>query len=141
VSGEVPAVERLVALAPERGARRAVLLPVSGAFHSPLLADSAHEFADFLAGFEIGAPSCPVVVNVTGRAVTDAAEIRTALARQLISPVRWVETIRTLRGLGVNRCLEAGPGRVLAGLVRRIERDIEVTPVGTADAVVALRAA
>lgn len=141
VSGEVPAVERLVALAPERGARRAVLLPVSGAFHSPLLADSAREFADFLAGFEVNAPSCPVVVNVTGQAVTDAAGIRSALARQLISPVRWVETVRTLHGLGVGRCLEAGPGRVLAGLVRRIERDIEVTPVGTADAVAALRAA
>lgn len=141
VSGEIPAVERLVALAPERGARKALRLPVSGAFHSPLLEESAREFAAFLEEFELAAPRCPVVVNVTGRPVTDAAGLRAALARQLTSPVRWVETVASLRGLGVTRCVEAGPGRVLAGLVRRIDRELEAAPAGTVDAVEALRAA
>ncbi|MFO7675781.1 MAG: ACP S-malonyltransferase [bacterium] len=139
ISGEVGAVRSAVELAPGFGARKAVMLPVSGAFHSPLLTESAAAFADYLAGFEIRAPRCPVVVNVSGRPVRDAVAVRDALARQLTSPVRWVETIRACRSLGVASFLEPGPGRVLAGLARRIDRDASVTAAGTADEVAALR--
>jgi [acyl-carrier-protein] S-malonyltransferase len=140
ISGTVEAVRKAVELAPGFGARKAVMLPVSGAFHSPLLAESAAAFADFLAGFEIRPPRCPVVVNVTGRETRDAAAVREALARQLTSPVRWVETIQTCRRLGTPSFLEPGPGKVLAGLARRIDREALVTPAGTADEVAALRA-
>lgn len=140
ISGEVEAVRRAVELAPGHGARKAVLLPVSGAFHSPLLSESAASFAGFLAGFEIRPPRCPVVVNVLGRAVRDPDELRAALARQLISPVRWVETMHSLAGLGITRFLEPGPGRVLAGLARRVDRSLTVSPAGTVEEIAALRA-
>ena len=140
ISGEPEAVRKAVELAPGLGARKAVMLPVSGAFHSPLLKESAATFAEFLAGFEIRPPRCPVLVNVTGTPVRDPGEIRVALSRQLISPVRWVDTVRNLVGLGFTAALEPGPGRVLAGLARRVDRTLTVTPVGSADEIAALRA-
>ncbi|HDQ99037.1 MAG TPA: [acyl-carrier-protein] S-malonyltransferase [candidate division WOR-3 bacterium] len=140
ISGEVEAVRRAVELAPEIGARKAVLLPVSGAFHSPLLDESARAFADYLAGFEFRRGRCPVIANITGRQLRSPGELRYALGRQLTSPVRWVETIRSCRALGITNYLEPGPGRVLAGLVRRIDRDATVYPAGTADEITALLA-
>lgn len=130
ISGEVTAVKAAAELAKTRGALKAVLLPVSGAFHSPLLKESAAEFADYLGGFEIGAPSFPVIANVTGQPVTTAAEVRDCLAKQLISPVRWVTTMVSAKGLGCKKFLEVGPGNVLAGLARRIDRELVVSPVG-----------
>jgi len=141
ISGEVPAVRAAAELAKTRGALKAVLLPVSGAFHSPLLKESAAEFADFLGGFEIRTPSFPVIANVTGQPVTAADQIRDCLAKQLISPVRWVATIESARGLGCRRFLEVGPGNVLAGLARRIDRELAVSPVGKVPDVEALTAA
>ncbi len=135
VSGEVPAVRRVVELAPERGALKAVMLPVSGAFHSPLLEESAAGFADFLRQFDVGTPSCPVIPNVTGAPTTDPAEIRRALTQQLTSPVRWVDTVVRAAESGGDSCFEVGPGRVLKGLARRINRDFAVTSLGTADQV------
>ncbi len=130
ISGEIPAVKAAAELAKARGALKAVLLPVSGAFHSPLLKESAAEFADYLAGFEIRTPAFPVIANVTGQPVTAADQVRDCLAKQLISPVRWVATIATAKGLGATRFLEIGPGNVLAGLARRIDRELVVSPVG-----------
>lgn len=130
ISGEIPAVKAVAELAKARGALKAVLLPVSGAFHSPLLKESAAEFADYLGGFEIRTPAFPVIANVTGQPVTTADQVRDCLAKQLISPVRWVATIATARGLGATRFLEIGPGNVLAGLARRIDRELVVSPVG-----------
>jgi [acyl-carrier-protein] S-malonyltransferase len=130
VSGEIPAVKQVVELAKSRGALKAVLLPVSGAFHSPLLKESAAEFADYLGRFEIRTPAFPVIANVTGRPVTTADEVRDCLGRQLISPVRWVATMATAKGLGGTKFLEIGPGNVLAGLARRIDRELSVSPVG-----------
>lgn len=130
ISGEVEAVKEAVELAKSRGALKAVLLPVSGAFHSPLLAESAAEFGEFMRQFEFHDPRFPVVANVTGQPVTAAAEIRTLLARQLVSPVRWVETIGSAKALGCTHFLELGPGQVLAGLVKRIDRDLPVRSVG-----------
>lgn len=130
VSGEIPAVKQVVELAKSRGALKAVLLPVSGAFHSPLLKESAAEFADYLGGFEIRIPTFPVIANVTGQPVTAADQIRDCLGRQLISPVRWVATMASAKTLGAGKFLEIGPGNVLAGLARRIDRELSVTAVG-----------
>ncbi len=130
ISGEVPAVKAAAELAKTRGALRAVLLPVSGAFHSPLLKESAAEFADYLGGFEIRTPSFPVIANVTGQPVTTPNQIRDCLTKQLISPVRWVATIESAKGLGCRKFLEVGPGNVLAGLCRRIDRELAVSSVG-----------
>ncbi len=141
VSGEVEAVRKLVELAPARGALKAVPLPVSGAFHSPLLANSARAFGDFLSGFAFAEPRCPVISNHTGRPSRTAAEARAALSVQLTNPVRWVETMASARELGCTDFLELGPGKVLAGLAKRIDRSLNVTTVGTADQVAALLAA
>jgi [acyl-carrier-protein] S-malonyltransferase len=130
VSGEIPAVKRVVELAKSRGALKAVLLPVSGAFHSPLLKESAAEFADYLGRFEIRTPAFPVIANVTGQPVTTTDQVRDCLARQLISPVRWVATMASAKSLGGIGFLEIGPGNVLAGLARRIDRELSVTAVG-----------
>lgn len=130
ISGEVPAVKAAAELAKTRGALKAVLLPVSGAFHSPLLKESAAEFAGYLGEFEIRTPSFPVIANVTGEPVTTADQVRDCLTRQLISPVRWVTTIDTAKGLGCKRFFEVGPGNVLAGLCRRIDRELVVSPAG-----------
>ena len=141
VSGEVPAVKAAAELAKTRGALKALLLPVSGAFHSPLLRESAAEFGDFLASFEIRTPSFPVIANVTGRPVTTADQVRDCLTRQLISPVRWVATIASAGELGCRRFVEVGPGSVLAGLARRIDRELVVSPAGKVPDVEALTAA
>jgi [acyl-carrier-protein] S-malonyltransferase len=130
VSGEVAAVKQAAELAKARGALKAVLLPVSGAFHSPLLKESAAEFASYLSEFEIHAPAFPVIANVTGEPVRTATEVRAALTGQLTNPVRWVATMMTARGLGCTKFLELGPGQVLAGLAKRIDRELTVTPVG-----------
>jgi len=130
ISGEVPAVKAAAELAKTRGALKAVLLPVSGAFHSPLLKESAAEFADFLGGFEIRTPAFPVIANVTGQPVTAVDQVRDCLTRQLISPVRWVATIGNAKALGCRKYFEVGPGNVLAGLARRIDRELAVSPAG-----------
>ena len=140
ISGEIPAVKAAAELAKTRGALKAVLLPVSGAFHSPLLRESAADFADYLGGFEIRTPSFPVIANVTGEPVTTADQVRECLTKQLISPVRWVATIGTAKGLGCKRFFEVGPGNVLAGLARRIDRELAVSPVGKVTDVEALTA-
>lgn len=132
ISGEVEAVKRAIELARERGALKTLLLPVSGAFHSPLLRDSAASFAEFLAGFELHPPRCAVVMNVTGETASSVEEIRANLARQLISPVQWFRTITTARESGCRRFYEVGPRQVLSGLVRRIDRELSVSPLGRA---------
>jgi [acyl-carrier-protein] S-malonyltransferase len=132
ISGEVEAVQKATELAKARGAKRAIVLAVSGAFHSPLLDDVVSEFKKTLAGVTIHEPKVGIVVNVTGELVTDAAGIRESLGVQLRSSVQWTKTIRTIRGLGFTEAIEVGPGRVLTGLAKRIERDFQTTPVGTA---------
>ena len=130
ISGEVEAVKQAAELAKAKGALKAVMLPVSGAFHSPLLSASAAEFAEYLQGFEVRDPEFPVLANVTGAPVRTAAEVRAALTKQLISPVRWVAIMTAAKELGCRRFLEVGPGNVLAGLARRIDRELAVTPAG-----------
>ncbi len=129
VAGHHTAVERLMAAAKAAGAKRVVRLPVSVPSHCRLMQPAAERMAALLAEAEIRAPEIPVLNNVDVAVEEDPQRIREALVRQLYSPVRWVETIRAMAARGVTRVVECGPGKVLAGLNRRIERSMEVLPV------------
>jgi len=131
VSGDVGAVERVMELAKAAGARRAVPLNVSGAFHSPLMEVAEAGLADQLSSVAFSAPSFPVVSNVTGGPVTAVTQARELLRRQLTSPVRWTECIGTMRQHGIESFVELGPGNVLTGLLRRIDRQARCRPMGT----------
>lgn len=133
VSGEVAGVEKAVELAPSRGARKAVVLNVSGAFHSALMEDARAELAAFLDGIEIRDASIPVVANVTAAPETGAAGIRRNLVDQMISPVLWEGSMRVLLDAGVSSFYEVGAGRVLRGLLRSIDRKASCTSVGAAE--------
>ena len=133
ISGDEPAVRAAMELAREAGAKRALPLNVSGAFHSPLMAVAEDGLRSHLEAVTLTDPAFPVVSNVTASPVTGAAEARDLLVRQLTSPVRWTASMRTMRDRGVDRFFELGPGNVLAGLMKRIDREAEVTSLGTAD--------
>lgn len=130
ISGDVEAVEA----ASGRIGGRTIPLPVSGAFHSPLM-DYAHDgLADALDAVTIREPRCPVYLNVTAKPTTDPDEIRARLLQQLGAPVRWAQTLRTMHDAGIERFVEVGAGRVLQGLVRRtLGRDVSTASAGTAD--------
>lgn len=133
ISGDVAAVERAMALASERGARRVVALPVSGAFHSPLMEHARAGLAEALNALVIRKPRCPVYLNVTAEPTTDPETIRKRLLEQLTSPVRWAQTLRQMQEDGATRFVEVGAGKVLTGLVRRtLGRDVETAAFGTA---------
>lgn len=131
ISGDVPAVERAVELAKAAGARRAVLLNVSGAFHSPLMEVAESGLASQLADVRFSEPSFPIVSNVTAVPVTDAAVAPRLLIEQLTRPVRWTASMRTMLDAGVDRFHEVGPGNVLTGLLRRIEKSASCMALGT----------
>lgn len=133
ISGDLAAVERAMTLATAAGAKRAVRLNVSGAFHSPLMAVAEAGLEARLAEVELATPRFPIVSNVTAEPVAEPGEARRLLVRQLTSPVRWTASMRYLVGVGVTRFLELGPGSVLAGLLKRVSREVEVRSIGTAD--------
>lgn len=133
ISGDVPAVERAMELAKEAGAKRALPLNVSGAFHSPLMEVAESGLREHLEGVTFTRPGFPVVSNVTAEPVSAVDEARLLLVAQLTSPVRWAASMRTMRSRGVTKLFELGPGKVLAGLMRRIDRDAEVESLGTAE--------
>lgn len=124
VAGDTDAVARVVAAAKAAGARRALELPVSVPSHCALMRPAAERLASTLAELVIEPPMIPVIHNVDVTSHTDPDRIRQALAAQLYSPVRWVETVRALVDAGVDRLVESGPGRVLAGLSKRIDKGI-----------------
>ena len=125
IAGAAAAVERAMAEAKSRGAKRAVLLPVSAPFHCNLMKPAAEKLAARLAEISLSAPVLPVINNVDV-AVCDAPElIRDALVRQAYSPVRWIETVEAMASNGVAAVIECGPGKVLAGLTKRIARDVQ----------------
>ncbi|AKS41940.1 ACP S-malonyltransferase [Wenzhouxiangella marina] len=124
IAGEATAVERAMHSAKEAGARRAVILPVSVPSHCALMKPAAEQLAATLAEVEIGPPSIPVLHNVDVQSRMEGASIREALVAQMHSPVRWTATVRALAEAGIDRVAECGPGRVLAGLGRRIERSL-----------------
>lgn len=119
VSGEVPAVEEACKLALEAGAKRAIMLEVGGAFHSPLMASAVPGMAACLNGLTIHDAKQPVVANVTGGPVHKADDIRRLLVEQITAPVRWRDTMTCLRTEGVDAIIEIGPGKVLTGLAKR----------------------
>ena len=124
IAGNKSAVERAMAAAKARGAKRALLLPVSAPFHSSLLKPAAERLASRLAQVDIRPPSVPVVHNVDVATHAGPDDIRRALAQQAASPVRWTETIRMLVANGVTHVVECGPGKVLTGLARRIDESL-----------------
>lgn len=124
VAGHAGAVDRAVAAARAAGARRAVTLPVSVPSHCALMEPAAELFAARLAGTDITPPAIPVIQNVDACPHGDPAAIREHLARQLYSPVQWVRTVQAMRAQGITRIIEAGPGKVLTGLNRRIDKTI-----------------
>jgi [acyl-carrier-protein] S-malonyltransferase len=138
VSGHREAVERAVALAAAQGARRSIMLPVSAPFHSPLMAPAAEIMEEALAETRIDAPLAPVVANVTAAPTSDPAEIRDLLVAQVTQMVRWRESVEALAADSVEEIVEVGAGRVLAGLVKRIDRTLPAISVGTPDEVEAL---
>ena len=121
IAGHRAAVERGVALAKSKGAKRAMMLPVSAPFHSSLLKPAADRLASYLGGVRMSAPSIRVINNVDVAVETDPQRIRQALARQACNPVRWVETVQRIAADGIAQVAECGPGKVLAGLTRRID--------------------
>jgi len=141
VSGHKAAVERAVELAKERGAKRAVLLPVSAPFHCELMAPAADKMKEALAEVNIQAPAVPVVSNVRAAGVSDPDEIRELLVQQVTGSVRWRESVMWMASQGVDQIWEIGAGKALSGMVRRIDRAIECKVIGTAaDAAAAAQA-
>jgi [acyl-carrier-protein] S-malonyltransferase len=138
IAGHRAAVDRAVAEATKAGAKRAVPLPVSVPSHSSLLSEAGIALGESLAGIEIGAPKIRVIGAMDAQPYVDADDIRRKLSRQVYSPVRWVETANALVAAGAERIVECGPGKVLAGLQRRIDRSV---PVVALDSLDALRAA
>lgn len=138
ISGETAAVEAACAVLKEAGAKRAIPLNVSGAFHSPLLEDAAASFAEHLDGVDMADPSAPLIANVSAEAVTDGAGLKAGFRRQLTSPVLWHDSLKAIvagaGGDGPPRVvLEVGPGKVLSNMARREFPDVVFLPVGTAE--------
>jgi len=141
IAGHKAAVERAMALAKERGAKRALPLPVSAPFHCALMRPARTGLAPMLAATAFGAAAVPVVVNIDARPESAGDRLRDALERQIDGPVRWVESVRFLHDeMGVRRFVEVGPGNVLAGLVKRIVPGIETFSISEPAALEALAA-
>jgi [acyl-carrier-protein] S-malonyltransferase len=139
VSGHKAAVERAVDLAKDKGAKRAMLLPVSAPFHCALMQPAADVMAEALAAVEIKAPAVPVVANVRAEAVSDPDEIRTLLVEQVTGAVRWRESVLYMAAQGVTEAWEIGAGKALSGMIRRIDRSLACRNVGAPGDVIAAK--
>jgi len=122
ISGSVPAVEEACAKLIEAGAKRALLLPVGGAFHSPLMEPAREELAAAIEQTVFNQPKCPIYQNVTASAISDPAEIKRNLVSQLTAPVRWTQTMNQMIADGASEVIEVGPGKVLQGLFKKVDR-------------------
>ena len=141
VSGDKAAVERAVEIAKQKGAKRAMLLPVSAPFHCALMQPAADAMAQALAVVSVRPPVVPLVANVQARAISDPAEIRKSLVAQVTGTVRWRESVAFMAAAGVESFYEVGAGKVLSGLVKRIVEGATGTPIGTPDDVAAFKTA
>jgi [acyl-carrier-protein] S-malonyltransferase len=137
VSGHREAIERAVEIAKAKGAKRALLLPVSAPFHCALMAPAAEAMAAALAEVTISAPNVPVVSNVKAEAISDPDEIRELLVRQITGSVRWRESVSWMADAGVDAFYEIGAGKALSGMIRRIAREATCQAVGGPDDVIA----
>lgn len=138
ISGHKSAVEKAIELAQEKGAKKAVMLPVSAPFHCDLMAPAADTMREALAEATFNAPAVPVVANVTAQAEEDPDRLRDLLVDQITGMVRWRESVLWMGQNGVDTMIEIGAGKVLSGLVRRIDREISCEPVGTPEQIDAL---
>ena len=135
IAGNKEAVERAVEGCKEKGARRAMMLPVSGPFHSALMQPAADEFKGFIGPFEVSAPSVPVLQNATVALETEPSVIKQNLIAQIASPVKWTQTVQQLADNGVETLLEVGPGKVLTGLNKRIAKTLTSQVINTPDSI------
>jgi [acyl-carrier-protein] S-malonyltransferase len=140
VSGHRGAIERALDIAKARGAKRALLLPVSAPFHCALMQPAADAMAQALAGVTIHAPAVPVVANVRAEAVSDPDTIRALLVQQVTGSVRWRESVAWMAGQGVTEFWEIGAGKALSGMIKRIAKDAQTRAIGTPGDLEALRA-
>ena len=129
ISGEISAIEKACELLVANGARRALKLPVGGAFHSPLMEPAREELAKAIENTEFNDPICPIYQNVVAKAVTNPTEIKENLISQLTAPVRWTQSIQQMIADGGTEFIEVGPGKVLQGLMRKIDRNISASGV------------
>ena len=127
ISGEIEAINRACESLKEEGARRALVLPVGGAFHSPLMEPAREQLAAAIENTIFSKPNCPIYQNVTASAITDENEIKANLISQLTSPVRWTQSVQQMIEDGAKHFTEVGPGKVLQGLVKKINREAETT--------------
>ena len=125
ISGEIEAVNRACEALKEAGARRALVLPVGGAFHSPMMEPAREELAAAIENTTFSKPNCPIYQNVTASAITDENEIKANLISQLTAPVRWTQSVQQMLEDGATHFTEVGPGKVLQGLVKKINREAE----------------
>ena len=131
ISGEAEAVGEACEKLKNAGAKKVVPLSVSGAFHSPLMQSAADEMAAVLSPISFSAPRCPVIANVTAKPENDPLQLKSLLVKQLVSPVRWVDSMQQLAALGCEVCIEAGPGSVLRGLARKCSDKLNVIAADT----------
>ncbi len=127
ISGSNESIDAACVLLTEKGAKRALKLPVGGAFHSPLMEPAREELAEAILEARLSVPSCPIFQNVNAKPSTDPAQIQQNLIAQLTSPVRWTQTIQNMTASGALHYVEVGPGKVLQGLVKKISPEIEVS--------------
>lgn len=132
ISGPIHAVEKACVLAKEKGAKRAIPLKVSGAFHSQLMTEASQGLAKELERFDFVKPHIPFIANVTAKQETHPDDIKKLLSAQVIKPVRWVESVQQIAQMGIREAFEIGPGSVLKGLVRKINPEISVLNLGSA---------
>lgn len=130
ISGSIKGIEEACILLKEAGAKRALILPVGGAFHSPLMQPAKEELSDAIEKTKFNTPFCRVYQNVVAKAVTDPEEIKSNLIAQLTGPVRWTQTIEQMIADGATQFTECGPGKVLQGLVLKINREVKVDGIG-----------
>ena len=124
ISGEVSAIEKACEVLTEKGARRALILPVGGAFHSPMMEPAREELAAAIEATTFSEPTCPVYQNVPAKAVTNSEEIKENLIAQLTAPVKWTQCVQSMVADGGTEFVEVGPGKVLQGLMRKIDRSV-----------------
>lgn len=141
IAGHKAAIERGMTLAREKGAKRALLLPVSVPSHCALMRPAAERLAACLESVTISSPRIPVLHNADVMAYSEPAQIRSALVRQLYSPVRWVETVRAIAEIGISAIVECGPGKVLTGLNKRIDSKIQAYALTNADVIAEIKSA
>ena len=131
ISGTHEGIDHAIEILKEKGARRAMKLPVGGAFHSPLMEPAREKLAAAISAAPIAAPSCPIYQNVDALAHTDPDEIRKNLVAQLTSPVNWTQTVQNMLSDDAGEFIEAGPGKVLQGLVKKVDRQAVVSSLGS----------